>query len=77
MLQSWSIPGSGSSVLRALLATERPMPQEFEIFFFAFPIKFSGSMREADTAHKVLKARVRAERIEAGPHQDPGLNRSS
>jgi hypothetical protein len=30
-------------------------------------------MREADTAHEVLEARVRTERIEAWPDQDAGV----
>ena len=33
-------------------------------------VRFPGSTREADPAHKVLKARIRAKRIEAGPKQD-------
>src|SRR5262249_47134342 len=33
-------------------------------------IKFLDSTRETNTAHKNLKARVRAERIEARPQQD-------
>jgi hypothetical protein len=31
-------------------------------------------VRKADAAQKVLKAGVRAERVEAGPDQDAGVN---
>lgn len=35
--------------------------------------KYSRLMREADTAHQVLKAWVRADSIEARPQQDTGV----
>jgi hypothetical protein len=46
-------------------------PERNNLFPFRDQIAwFNGSTREADTAHKVLKARVRAESIEARPQQD-------
>jgi len=38
--------------------------------FLVLVIKFPGSTREADAAHKVLKARVGAEGIEARTQED-------
>src|ERR1700675_5095136 len=42
-------------------------------FFVFLVISFSGSAREADTALKILKARIGAERIEARSRENPGV----